>query len=138
MFFKTLKVHVNVGKISSLQMVLIMESNPVYGFSDDSESDTNLDGIPEPTNDDVAEGNCNYYNRMRLRQHAKAKGVPVARFQATHAGVSEEDCMKLEEDVQCSVPFLLCEYLHLIVVFSSFQNAPMHFLRTVVKFNDLS
>ena len=41
-------------------MVLIMESNPVYGFSDDSESDTNLDGIPEPTNDDVAEGNCNY------------------------------------------------------------------------------
>ena len=41
-------------------------------------------------------------------------------------------------NVQCSVPFLLCEYVHLIVVFSSFQNAPMHFLRTVVKFNDLS
>ena len=43
------------------------------------------------------EGNCNYYNRMRLRQHAKAKGVPVARFQATHAGVSEEDGMKLDD-----------------------------------------
>ena len=42
-------------------MVLIMESNPVYGLShsDDSESDTDLDGILEP-NDDVAEGNCNY------------------------------------------------------------------------------
>ena len=42
-------------------MVLIMESNPVYGFShsDDSESDTDLDGVPEP-NDDVAEGNCNH------------------------------------------------------------------------------
>ena len=42
-------------------MVLIMESNPVYGFShsDDSESDADLDGVPEP-NDDVAEGNCNY------------------------------------------------------------------------------
>ena len=43
-------------------MVLIMETNPVYGLShsDDSESDADLDGIPEPTNDDVAEGNCNY------------------------------------------------------------------------------
>ena len=41
-------------------MVLIMESNPVYGFShSDSESDADLDGILEP-NDDVAEGNCNY------------------------------------------------------------------------------
>ena len=43
------------------------------------------------------EGNCNYYNRMRLRQHAKNKGVPVARFPATHAGVSEEDGMKLDD-----------------------------------------
>ena len=44
-------------------MVLIMETNPVYGLShsDDSESDADLDGIPEP-NDDVAEENCNYYS----------------------------------------------------------------------------
>ena len=41
-------------------MVLIMESNPVYGLShsDDSESDADLDGVPEP-NDDTEE-NCNY------------------------------------------------------------------------------
>ena len=34
---------------------------------------------------------------MRLRQHAKARGVPVAHFQASHAGTAQEDGMQIDD-----------------------------------------
>ena len=62
-------------------MVLIMETNPVYGLShsDDSESDADLDGIPEP-NDDVAGENCNYYSIRWINWNQKLKSKTKNQF----------------------------------------------------------
>ena len=35
------------------------------------------------------EDNCNYYNRMQLRRHAKENDKPVVHFLATHEGIDD-------------------------------------------------
>ena len=43
------------------------------------------------------EDNCNYFNRMRLRRHAKEHNKDVAQFSAYHKGISEEKGAQIDE-----------------------------------------
>ena len=47
--------------------------------------------------DSNPEDNCNHYNRMKLRRHAKETKMPVAKFNARHLGTSEEEGLSMSE-----------------------------------------
>ena len=44
------------------------------------------------------EDNCEYYNRMRLRNHARAHNVPIVRFEAMHKGTTQAEGLKMNDD----------------------------------------
>ena len=50
------------------------------------------------------EDNCNYFNRMKLRRHAKETDVPVAKFDAVHVGISSEEGKNLSESLFRGLP----------------------------------
>ena len=45
------------------------------------------------------ENNVTYYNRRKLHAHAAREKIPIARFDALHTGVSQEEGMKLKPEL---------------------------------------
>ena len=53
---------------------------------------------------DNPENNCNYFNRMRLRRHARENKIPIAKFDALHVGIDQDQGLSLDEQFFRGLP----------------------------------